>query len=176
MAYRCTARKSMGQSAAVFMFDKELRFQFDTNIALYLTMALTHVTFLAQTGVLQPDTLEMARQHLKSQHTSQARHYDLQARGFRNQPGDRVWLYQPQHTCIPHPCIGPFTVKRSFKIDVYKIWKTEADATHNRILSLLRTIADPAITVQALGEVSTGNPHPCGQRHLLKAGVALWTA
>ncbi len=65
-------------------------------------MALTHDAFVVQKIVLQHDTLEMAQQHLKSQHANQARYYDLHAYGFPYQSGAEFGYTNPntQEGCV----------------------------------------------------------------------------
>ncbi len=127
MAYRCTVHQSTGQSPALFVVGRELRHPFDINIP------LTHDAFIAQKIVLQQDTLEMAQQHLKSQHANQVRYYELQAHGSPYQPSDRVVLHQPQHArgvCSKWhiPWVGPFTVQRSLRFNnVYEIVSERCD-------------------------------------------------
>ncbi len=96
MAYRCTVHKPTGPSPALLMLGRELWLPFDTIIPLYPTMALTHYAFVAQKAVLQHDTFEMTRHHLKPQKDGQTKYCNLLAYGSPCQPGDRVWLHQHQ--------------------------------------------------------------------------------
>ncbi len=82
--------------------------------------------FLARKMLLQKDTLQLARQHLREQHINQARFYDREAFGAPFQPGDQVWLQNSTPTPglsrkFRRPWTGPFTVMQCLPNHVYRI-------------------------------------------------------
>ncbi len=129
MAYRCTTRRSTGETPAMMILGYEMRLPFDTQLP-QSQQAMQEVNpFLARKMLLQKDTLQLARQHLREQHITQARFYDREAFGAPFQPGDQVWLQNFTPTPglsrkFRRPWTGLFTVIQCLPNHVYRIRPT----------------------------------------------------
>ncbi len=92
MAYRCTIHSSTGETLAMMTLGYDVRLPFDTQPPQSKQAMLEVNPFLARKMLLQKDTLQLTRQHLREQHINQARFYDREVFGAPFQPGDQVWL------------------------------------------------------------------------------------
>ncbi len=126
MADRCTIHRSTGETSVMMTLGYEMRLPFDTQLPQSQQAMLEVSPFLARKMLLQKETLQLARQHLREQHINQARFYDREAFGAPFQPGDQVWLQNFTPTAglsrkFRRPWMGPFTVMQCLPNKVYRI-------------------------------------------------------
>lgn len=128
MAYRSSIHETTGQSPANILFGRELRLPCDLVFGSKPGEDLAGEDYVTDLRRRMDDTHEQVRRNMQDASDRMKDHYDIRAEKGGYQPGDLVWLYNPQRRRGYSPKLqrnweGPYEIVKRINDVVYRIKK-----------------------------------------------------